>query len=190
MVPGIDVHLSADTHERTYQLIDVNGTWVVEPGAFGSFLGRLDLVVKDGRVTERKWQLIELTAAHFGEDPKVKASVCKALAPMAADLDRPIGHAVTTLARYDVLETNSEPTREGRVVGDRPAVSAAFARFPTRSDAMIADAEPSDLRSYLTAEGARLSCSNKRAKRFRGVLVRSAECGELPVVQSTTQENS
>src|SRR5690606_10633707 len=54
-LPGVDVHLSSDTHERTYEPIDVDGTWVVEPGAFGSFLGRLDLWVRDGEVVDRRW---------------------------------------------------------------------------------------------------------------------------------------
>ncbi|MCL5744734.1 MAG: metallophosphoesterase, partial [Acidobacteria bacterium] len=52
---GVDVLLSGDTHERTYEAImRPNGAMVVEPGSFGSFLGRLDLTVEDGRVTGRK----------------------------------------------------------------------------------------------------------------------------------------
>lgn len=39
-LPRVDFHLSGDTHERTYEPVEVNGNWVVEPGAFGSFLGR------------------------------------------------------------------------------------------------------------------------------------------------------
>src|SRR5690606_22377027 len=86
-VPGIDAHLSSDTHERTYEPIDVDGTWVVEPGAFGSFLGRLDLWVRDGRVVDRRWELVELTAERFPQDPEVAAAVERALAPHREALD-------------------------------------------------------------------------------------------------------
>lgn len=104
-VPGLDVHLSADTHERTYRPIDRNGVWVVEPGAFGSFLGRLDLWVKDGKVVDRKWELIELTA-DFPEDPQVKAIVERSLAPLRDRLEKPVGTAGGVLARYAVVETS------------------------------------------------------------------------------------
>ncbi len=43
---GVDILLSGDTHERTYEPIVRGETWVVEPGSFGSFLGRLDLTVR------------------------------------------------------------------------------------------------------------------------------------------------
>jgi len=105
-VPGVDVHLSADTHERTYEPIEEHGTWIVEPGAFGSFLGRLDLVVQDGRVIDRRWQLVELTADRFPEKPEVRAAIDQALAPLRAQLDAPIGTVGATLERYDVLETS------------------------------------------------------------------------------------
>lgn len=53
----------------------------------------------------------------------------------------------------------------------RSTVSAAFARLPARSDAMIDDAQPSDPRSNLSVEGARLICSNKLATRIPRCMV-------------------
>ena len=53
---GLDFVLSGDTHERTYEPIVRGDTWVVEPGSFGSFLGRLDFTVKGGKVVDRKWE--------------------------------------------------------------------------------------------------------------------------------------
>lgn len=127
-VPGFDVHLSADTHERTYQPIERNGTWIVEPGAFGSFLGRLDLWVRDGKIVDRKWELIELTE-EFPEDPTVKAIVEKSLAPLREKLDKPVGTAGSVLARYAVVETTldnllSDALREA--TGTEIALSNGF----------------------------------------------------------------
>ncbi|WP_375757554.1 bifunctional metallophosphatase/5'-nucleotidase [Corallococcus exercitus] len=103
-VPGVDAHLSADTHERTYVPIERGGSWVVEPGAFGSFLGRLDLWVEGGKVVERKWELLELTAARFPESPEVVRLVDAALAPLGPRLSKEVGHTEVTLARYAVVE--------------------------------------------------------------------------------------
>lgn len=130
---GIDVHLSSDTHERTYEPIDRNGVWVVEPGAFGSFLGRLDLWVRKGEIVDRRWELIELTARRFGEDEEVKAIVERSLAPLRERLDRPVGRTEVLLARYSVLETNldnflADALRE--IAGTEIAISNGF-RFGT-----------------------------------------------------------
>lgn len=40
---GEDIILSADTHERTYEPVIEDGTWIVEAGAFASFVGKLEV---------------------------------------------------------------------------------------------------------------------------------------------------
>lgn len=132
-VPGIDLHFSADTHERTYRPIDRNGVWVVEPGSFGSFLGRLDLWVEGGEIVDKRWELIELTASRFPEDPRVKAIVDRSVASMRGDLDRVVGSTKVRLGRYAVAETNldnllSDALREA--TGTEIALSNGF-RFGT-----------------------------------------------------------
>lgn len=105
-VPGIDLHLSADTHERTYEPIDRDGVWVVEPGAFGSFLGRLDLVIEGGKIVDKRWELLELTASRYPEDASVKALVQQAISPLRNELDIEVGSTTVSLSRYAVVETN------------------------------------------------------------------------------------
>lgn len=133
-LPGVDLHLSSDTHERTYEPIERHGTWIVEPGAFGSFLGRLDLEVRDGRITDRRWELIELTASRFPEEaPEVRTRVDESLAPLKDRLDHVIGHTEAPLARYAITETTldnllSDALREA--TGTDIALSNGF-RFGT-----------------------------------------------------------
>jgi len=103
---GVDVILSGDTHERTYEPVVRGATWVVEPGSFGSFLGRLDLTVADGRVTDRHWQLIELREDRFAEEQHVKRVVEGGLAPYRERIDKAIGQTAVPLMRYEVAETS------------------------------------------------------------------------------------
>ena len=114
---GVDIILSADTHERTYQPIRRGQTWVVEAGAFASFLGVLDVSVASGKVVEKNWQLWELRPERFPEDSTMKAVVDKALAPHRARQGQVLGHTDRWLARYDVLNSSidqviSEAIRE------------------------------------------------------------------------------
>lgn len=104
---GVDIILSADTHERTYEPIVRGNTWIVEAGAFGSFVGVLDVTLDDrGAIVDRSWRLIELRPELFPEDPEVKQIVERALASHRERMDRVIGHADVWLARYEVLNTS------------------------------------------------------------------------------------
>ncbi len=103
---GVDFVLSGDTHERTYAPIVRGDTWVVEPGSFGSFLGRLDLTVQGRTIVDRHWELIELRADRFAEDPRVARIVEETLDPLRTRLDREIGRTKVPLMRYNVVETS------------------------------------------------------------------------------------
>lgn len=126
---GIDVHLSSDTHERTYAPIVQDGTWVVEPGAFGSFIGRLDLTLEDGNLIDKRWELIELTANDFPEDPEMLAIIDESTAATRDELSKVVGHTSGVLARHNVIETTldnllSDALREA--TGTEIALSNGF----------------------------------------------------------------
>ncbi|WP_206524288.1 bifunctional metallophosphatase/5'-nucleotidase [Lujinxingia sediminis] len=126
---GIDVHLSSDTHERTYAPIVQNDTWVVEPGAFGSFIGRLDLTLDEGKLVDKRWELIELSADDFPEDPEVLAIIDASTEATRDELSRVVGHTSGVLARHNVIETTldnllSDALREA--TGTEIALSNGF----------------------------------------------------------------
>jgi 5''-nucleotidase/2'',3''-cyclic phosphodiesterase and related esterases len=50
---GVDYILGADTHERIREPLQGKFCKVTEPGAFASFVGKLDLVSRTGRSRKR-----------------------------------------------------------------------------------------------------------------------------------------
>lgn len=130
---GYDIHLSADTHERTYEPFDVNGVWVVEPGAFGSFLGKLQFRVQDGEITAKSWELLELTESAYGEAEDIQTLLADLSEPYEAQLSAEVGVLAEGVGRYDVVETTldnilAEALREA--TGTEIALSNGF-RFGT-----------------------------------------------------------
>ena len=107
-IPEFDVILSAHTHERTTREIMEGNVIVVEPGCFGSFLGRVDLVLAPGGVASHTFRLIPVLASRYDEDPKMKALVDKSLARHRSRMAEPAGTTETLLMRYDVLETTAD----------------------------------------------------------------------------------
>jgi sulfur-oxidizing protein SoxB len=107
-IPELDVMLSAHSHERTAHEIMEGNVIVVEPGCFGSFLGRIDLILKPGGFAHHAFRLIPVLASRYDEDPHMKARVDKSLAPYRARMGEVAGTTETLLMRYDVLETTAD----------------------------------------------------------------------------------
>jgi sulfur-oxidizing protein SoxB len=107
-MPEFDVILSGHTHERTAREIMEGNVIVIEPGCFGSFLGRLDLLLKPGGAAQHQFRLIPILASRFDEDPQMKALVDKSLAPHRRRMAEVAGKTETLLMRYDVLETTAD----------------------------------------------------------------------------------
>jgi len=107
--PEFDVVLSGHTHERTAWPILEGKVIVVEPGCFGSFLGRLDLVIKPGGgVASHKFRLIPILANRYEEDTELKTLVDTSLATHRTRMAKPTGRTETVLMRYDLLETTAD----------------------------------------------------------------------------------
>lgn len=104
-VKGVDYILGADTHERVRTPIQGVHTKVTEPGAFGSFIAKLDIVVENGIVKDHTYQLLDVDPLLYKEDEEMKRMVEKARAPYKKELNRVIGKSTTPLMRYYVIET-------------------------------------------------------------------------------------
>ncbi|MED4584239.1 bifunctional metallophosphatase/5'-nucleotidase [Brevibacillus choshinensis] len=102
---GVDFILGADTHERVRQPLEGKYAPVVEPGSFGSFVGRVDLVIEDGKVKDYNYQMIEVSPDIYPADPSMTRIVDKVRKPYISYLEKKIGATSTPLYRYSVLET-------------------------------------------------------------------------------------
>jgi 2',3'-cyclic-nucleotide 2'-phosphodiesterase (5'-nucleotidase family) len=106
-MPGaFDLVLSGDTHERVKAPIVRGDTTIVEPGAFASMLGRVDVTVVASAKPRFTWQLLELRADRYGEDEDVARVVRAALAPYRARMDAEVARTTTPLERYGVVENS------------------------------------------------------------------------------------
>ena len=101
---GVDFILGGDTHERVRVPIECKYAKVVEPGAFGSFVGRLDLTVNNGKITEVNYHLDEIDASKIKADKEMLALIAENEKPFADDIYKVIGYSTVPLYRYFVVE--------------------------------------------------------------------------------------
>ena len=106
-VDGIDVLLSGHTHNRLYEAVVVNGSIIMQSGCHGSFVGRLDLKVKDGRVLRFQHKLINVNES-IKPDPEIDSIVNKSLDKHRDLLNAVVGKTTTSLNRNQVLEATMD----------------------------------------------------------------------------------
>ena len=101
---GVDYIFGGDTHERVRKPIQCKYSKVVEPGAFGSFVGRLDLIVENGKIIKEHYNLDEVDAKRYKPNAAVQAIIAKNELPLKKDITKVVGYSTIPLYRYFVVE--------------------------------------------------------------------------------------
>lgn len=107
-VEGAAYILGADTHERVRNPIQGKYSKVTEPGAFGSFIARLDVVIEEGIVKDHNYQLLDVDPERYKPDESMTRLMNQVSEPYRKELETVIGQTKTTLVRYYVVETNMD----------------------------------------------------------------------------------
>ncbi len=101
---GVDYILGGDTHERVREPIVCNYAKVVEPGAFGSFVGKLSLTIQNGKVVKDAYELVEITADKHLPSQEISALIKSNEKPFEAEIYKIAGYSTIPLYRYFVVE--------------------------------------------------------------------------------------
>jgi len=88
VVPGIDVILTGHTHDAIPEAVRVGNTLILASGSHGKFLGRVDLEVKNGKVTDYNTTLIPVFADVIEPDKEMRSKIDEVRAPYADELKR------------------------------------------------------------------------------------------------------
>jgi sulfur-oxidizing protein SoxB len=98
-VEGIDVILSAHTHDALPQPVRVGNTLLIASGSHGKFLSRLDIEVTGGRVSDVAYGLIPVLADAITPDPAMRALIAGIRAPHETMLETELAHTDGLLYR-------------------------------------------------------------------------------------------
>ena len=101
---GVDYIFGADTHERVRVPIQCKYAKVVEPGAFGSFVGKLELSIENGKVVADDYELLEVSPQKSKSKSKMANLVTEVEAPFKSEIEKIVGYSTIPLYRYFVIE--------------------------------------------------------------------------------------
>ena len=105
---GVDYIFGGDTHERIRKPIECTYAKVVEPGAFGSFLGRLDLEIKNGKIVGEKYALLEVSPQRHKPDKQVQGLIKENEKPYLEHIQKVLGYSTLPLYRNFVIENTMD----------------------------------------------------------------------------------
>ena len=103
----IDILLSGHTHNRLYNAVQDNGTIIMQSGCHGSFIGKLDLEVEEGKIVNIRHELLNIDQT-IEEDKEVELIINNLMISHREMLNTVIGYTQTSLNRYRVLETTMD----------------------------------------------------------------------------------
>jgi S-sulfosulfanyl-L-cysteine sulfohydrolase len=98
-VAGIDVILTGHTHDALPVAVKVGSTLLIASGSHTKFLSRLDIEMKNGRMTDWQFGLIPVLTDAIQPDPEMAKLVADIRAPHEAMLRTELARAETLLYR-------------------------------------------------------------------------------------------
>ena len=104
---GIDILLSGHTHNRTYEPTVINGATIIQSGCHASFVGRLDVEMEGGKVSNISHELVKLDET-IESDAEMQKMVDEIYAPHREMLSEVVGETETDLNRYTTLEATMD----------------------------------------------------------------------------------
>lgn len=134
-VSGIDVIVGGHSHNRMGEALRVGKTLIVQAGAHGSDLGRLDLVMEKERITDYRRTLIPLDHERVPSDPGTERMIRELLASHQQALQEPVGVARDWLVRAQTLAGQEARKRDQESPAD--SLFADILREETRADVAL-----------------------------------------------------
>ncbi len=173
-IEGLDVIIDGHSHTLFDNAVMIGSTLVAQAGSFGKYLGRFDLEINDGRITDWKWKAIPIDPAG-GEDPdiskrlkyyewvgsrKIDQVIGKNLIPLDGDRDkvrsgetnltRLVTDAVREVSGADIAIVNAGGIRDSIAAGDI-RMRDAMAVMPFRSSLTVIELSGSEVAGILEA---------------------------------------
>ena len=98
-VKGLDVILGGHTHDAIPRALQVGQTLVIQSGAHGKFLSRLDLDVRDRKIQGFRYKLIPVLSQHIAEDADMAKLIKTIRAPYESKLKEVLAVSDSVLYR-------------------------------------------------------------------------------------------
>jgi sulfur-oxidizing protein SoxB len=128
-VDGIDVILTAHTHDALPAVTVVGKTLLVASGSDGKFISRLDLDVRGMEVAGFRYKLIPIFSDAIAPDAEMALKIAQVRAPFASELTRVLGQSQSLLYRRGTFNGTVDDLICAAIMAERDAEIALSPGF-------------------------------------------------------------
>jgi len=107
IVKGIDVCLSAHTHNRLYEPTLIENSILIQCGCHGTFVGHLELEIGDKKIDKFVYKLVPIEHS-IEPDPEIEVMVTHIMRPYEVLKREVVGQTAHILERYNTLESSMD----------------------------------------------------------------------------------
>jgi len=104
---GVDICLSAHTHNRLYEVVKIKECIVIQCGCHGSFLGHLKVEIANKKITGYNYELVTIDK-NITPDTEVNDMVKEIMAPYQKLIEEVVGETNEILHRYNTLHSSMD----------------------------------------------------------------------------------
>lgn len=104
---GIDICLSAHTHNRLYEAVKINNAIVIQCGCHGSFLGHLSIEIQQKKIIDYNYELLTIDETIKG-DNEIEILVSDIMKPYQHLKDKMVGSTALILHRYNTIASTMD----------------------------------------------------------------------------------
>ena len=104
---GVDICLSAHTHNRLYDTVKINDTTVIQCGCHGSFLGYLEFNIQEMKIINLSYKLVSIDES-VKPDEEIENMVVDIMKPFQSLKQDDIRRTPVILHRYNSLESTMD----------------------------------------------------------------------------------
>lgn len=106
-IPGIDICLSAHTHNRLYEAVKIEDTIIIQCGCHGSFLGHLELNIENKKIVSSRYELVTIDST-IRPDDEIENLVTVIMKPYQYLKHDVLGKSEIILHRYNTISSTMD----------------------------------------------------------------------------------
>lgn len=106
-IPGIDICLSAHTHNRLYEAVKIEDTIIIQCGCHGSFLGHLELNIENKKIVSSRYELVTIDST-IRPDDEIENLVTVIMKPYQYLKQDVLGKSEIILHRYNTISSTMD----------------------------------------------------------------------------------
>lgn len=106
-VDGVDICLSAHTHNRLYDAVKINDGIIIQCGCHGSFLGHLQLIIEQNKIVKFNYELITIDST-IKANKEIEVLVKEVMQPYQHLKEKIVGKTELLLHRYNTIASTMD----------------------------------------------------------------------------------